>query len=155
MVQEYGGYATGGVSSPLLANIYLHYVLDQWTHQWRGRKAQGTMIIVRYAADFVLGFQYREAAEKYRRELAVRLSQFGLQLHLEKTRLIEFGCRAIEDRRRGQKRPDTFTFLGFRHICAKVRKGDFTIRRKTEGQRLRRKLTFCCVPWRRAQTAQH
>ena len=89
----------------------------------------------------VLGFQYREEAEKYRRELAVRLSQFGLQLHPEKTRLIEFGRRASENRRRrGQKRPDTFTFLGFRHICAKGRKGGFTIRRKTEGKRLRRKL---------------
>ena len=95
----------------------------------------------RYADDFVLGFQHREEAEQYRRELAVRLSQFGLQLHPEKTRLIEFGRWASKNRRRrGQTRPDTFTFLGFRHICAQGRKGGFTIRRKTEGKRLRRKL---------------
>ncbi len=135
------GTPQGAVISPLLANIYLHYVLDLWTHQWRGRKAKGAVIIVRYADDFVLGFQHREEAEQYRRELAVRLSQFGLQLHPEKTRLIEFGRWASKNRRRrGQTRPDTFTFLGFRHICAQGRKGGFTIRRKTEGKRLRRKL---------------
>ena len=83
------GTPQGAVISPLLANIYLHYVLDQWTHQWRGRKAKGAVIIVRYADDFVLGFQYREEAEQYCRELAVPLSQFGLQLHPEKTRLAD------------------------------------------------------------------
>lgn len=135
------GTPQGAVISPLLANIYLHYVLDLWTHQWRGRKAQGAVVIVRYADDFVLGFQYREEAERYRRELAERLAQFGLSLHPKKTRLIEFGRWAVDDRRRrGQKRPDTFTFLGFRHICDKDRKGRFTIRRKTVGRRLRRKL---------------
>ncbi len=135
------GTPQGAVISPLLANIYLHYVLDLWAHQWRRRKAKGAVMIVRYADDFVLGFQYREEAERYRRELAERLSQFGLQLHPEKTRLIEFGRYASENRRRrGRKRPDTFTFLGFRHICAKGRNGGYTIRRKTVGKRLRRKL---------------
>ena len=113
------GTPQGAVISPLLANIYLHYVLDLWSHQWRGRKAKGAVIMVRYTADFVLGFQYREAAEQYRRELAVRLSQFGLQLHPEKTRLIEFGRRASENRRRGGAEETGYLYLpGLSpHLC--------------------------------------
>ncbi len=135
------GTPQGAVISPLLANIYLHYVLDLWTHQWRRRKAKGMAMIIRFADDFVLGFEHRQEAERFRQELAERLAQFGLRLNPEKTRLIEFGRYAAKHRReRGQKRPDTFTFLGFRHICEKNRKGGFTIRRKTVGKRLRRKL---------------
>ena len=110
------GTPQGGSLSALLSNVYLHYVLDLWTHRWR-RSARGTVMIVRYADDFVLGFEDRAEAERYRRDLQQRLQQFGLQLHPEKTRLIEFGRRAVERRQQqGLKRPDTFTFLGFRHL---------------------------------------
>jgi hypothetical protein len=136
------GTPQGAVVSPLLANIYLHYVLDLWAHQWRKRHARGDMIVVRYADDFVLGFQYREDAERFSKELAERMGKFGLTLHSEKTRLIEFGRFAAENRRkRCLGKPETFDFLGFTHICTTTRKGKrFTIKRKTIAKRLRRKL---------------
>jgi RNA-directed DNA polymerase len=136
------GTPQGAVISPLLANIYLHYVLDVWAHQWRKTKARGDMIIVRFADDFVLGFQYPEEAEQFRRELSDRMAKFGLALHDEKTRLIEFGRFAAERRqKRGLGKPETFDFLGFTHICATTRKDKrFTIKRKTVARRLRRKL---------------
>jgi len=135
------GTPQGAVISPLLANIYLHYVLDTWTKQWRQRSAQGDVIIVRYVDDVVLGFQHRVEAERYHRELIERLGKFGLELHPEKTRLVEFGRFAIPNRRkRGAGRPETFNFLGFTHICAVRRNGKFTVKRKTMAKRLSSKL---------------
>jgi group II intron reverse transcriptase/maturase len=135
------GTPQGAVISPLLANIYLHYVLDLWSRAHRNQPGKGAMIIVRYADDFVVGFQHLKDAQRYWQELSERLGQFGLELSAEKTRLIEFGRHAARDRQRsGQKRPDTFVFLGFRHICGKNRKGGFTILRKTVGKRLRKSL---------------
>jgi RNA-directed DNA polymerase len=133
------GTPQGAVISPLLANIYLHYVLDQWANSWREKHAGGDVIIVRYADDFVMGFQYRHEAEKFLSALKVRLERFGLALNLDKTRLIEFGRFAAENRRkRGEGKPETFDYLGFTHICAKTRNGIyFHIRRKTAKKRLR------------------
>jgi RNA-directed DNA polymerase len=111
------GTPQGAVISPLLANIYLHYTVDLWAHQWRKSMA-GEMFIVRYADDAVFVFQYAEEAERFRAALAERLRRFGLELHPEKTRLIEFGRHAERDRRnRGQGPPETFDFLGLTHIC--------------------------------------
>jgi RNA-directed DNA polymerase len=136
------GTPQGAVVSPLLANIYLHYVLDLWVHQWRGRNARGDLIIVRYADDFVIGFQHRDEAERFLGDLKERLEKFGLGLHPEKTRLIEFGKFAAGSRKRnGSGKPETFDFLGFTHICATTRKGRrFTVKRKTIAKRFRRKL---------------
>jgi group II intron reverse transcriptase/maturase len=133
------GTPQGAVISPLLANIYLHYVLDEWAHHWRRKHASGDVVIVRYADDFVMGFQHRHEAERFLAELTARLGQFGLTLHPEKTRLIEFGRFAADNRRkRGQGKPETFAFLGFTHICAKTRtQGRFHVWRKTEKKRLR------------------
>jgi RNA-directed DNA polymerase len=136
------GTPQGAVASPLLANIYLHYVFDLWVNQWRRKTAQGDMIVVRYADDAVLGFEQRSEAEAFLEELRERMQKFGLELHPEKTRLIEFGRYAEEDRkRRGEGKPETFDFLGFTHSCGKTRKGNwFTIRRQTAKKRLRSKL---------------
>jgi len=136
------GTPQGAVISPLLANVYLHYVLDLWAHQWRSRHAAGDVIIVRYADDFVLGLQHRGEAERFLHDLQDRLACFGLSLHPDKTRLIEFGRRAALDRqRRGEGKPETFDFLGFTHICGRTRKGNrFTVKRKTVTKRLRAKL---------------
>jgi len=136
------GTPQGAVVSPLLANVYLHYVLDLWVQQWRGRHARGEVIIVRYADDFVMGFQYREEAERFLGELTERMGKFGLSLHPDKTRLIEFGRFAAANRKqRGQGKPETFDFLGFTHICTTNRKWkSFTIKRKTMAKRLCRKL---------------
>jgi len=136
------GTPQGAVISPLLANIYLHYVLDLWVHQWRGRNARDDVIVVRYADDFVMGFQHHGEAERFLGDLKERLAKFGLGLHPEKTRLIEFGKFAAASRkRRASGKPETFDFLGFTHICAITRKGRrFTIRRKTIVKRFRRKL---------------
>lgn len=136
------GTPQGAVLSPLLANIYLHYVLDLWVHWWRSHHAQGEVYIIRYCDDFVLGFQYRSDAERFQRELARRLAQFNLELHPEKTRLIEFGRFAAANReKRGEGKPETFDFLGFTHCCAKRRSdGGFTVRRKTIAKRMRAKL---------------
>ncbi len=135
------GTPQGAVISPLLANIYLHYVLDQWVVNWR-KKAEGDVVIVRYADDWITGFQYRREAIRFQHELRERLAKYGLKLHPEKTRLLEFGRFAIENRsQRGEGKPETFDFLGFTHICAKTRKNSkFTILRKTIVKRLRAKL---------------
>jgi RNA-directed DNA polymerase len=136
------GTPQGSVISPLLSNIYLHYVLDQWVTEWRKNKAIGEVIIVRYADDFVMGFQYRREAERFLGEMKERFDQYGLEIHREKTRLIEFGRFAEANRaERGEGKPETFDFLGFTHICSRTQKGNrFTIRRKTIAKRLRTKL---------------
>lgn len=135
------GTPQGSVISPILANAFLHYVFDLWANQWRNRYARGSMIMVRYADDFVVGFQDRGDAERFLRDLRRRFEQFGLQLHPEKTRLIEFGRYAAKRRQqRGQGRPETFNFLGFTHICGTTRKGAFTIKRKSMAKRLCAKL---------------
>jgi len=135
------GTVQGGSISPLLANIYLHYAFDLWVKQWRGRHARGDVIVVRYADDWVAGFQYRGDAERFQRAADERLGRFGLKLHPDKTRLIEFGRFARDHRSRmGQGKPDTFDFLGFTHCCGKTRKGKFMVLRLTSGKRLRAKL---------------
>jgi len=136
------GTPQGSVISPILANLYLHYVLDVWAQVWREKVARGEMIMVRYADDAVLGFQYREDAERFLEQLGERLRKFGLKLHPEKTRLIEFGRFAAERRdKRGEGKPETFNFLGFTHICGQSRqKGYFTVYRKTIGKRMAAKL---------------
>jgi RNA-directed DNA polymerase len=140
LVQE-EGTPQGGSISPLLANIYLHYVLDEWTEQWRKTQAHGDVIIVRYADDFGIGFQHESDANRFLAELRERFSQFNLELHAEKTRVIEFGRFAAERReRRGQGKPCTFDFLGFTHSCGKTRKGAFVVLRRTMAKRLRAKL---------------
>jgi group II intron reverse transcriptase/maturase len=135
------GTPQGSVISPVLSNIYLHYVLDLWVSNWR-KSAQGDVIIVRYADDWVMGFQYRKEAERFLHELQGRMAKFGLEPHPEKTRLIEFGRFAAANRsKRGEGKPGTFDFLGFTHICARTRKHKrFTIRRKTIAKRLRAKV---------------
>jgi group II intron reverse transcriptase/maturase len=134
------GTPQGAVISPLLANVYLHYVLDLWVAQWR-KAAHGDVIVVRYADDFVMGFQRRSDAERFLRELHARLGQFGLTLHPDKTRLIEFGRFAESNRqRRGEGKPETFDFLGFTHYCGKLRNGKFRLKRRSIAKRLRAKL---------------
>ena len=136
------GTPQGSVISPVLANVTLHYVLDAWVHRiWRPQRAQGEMIIVRYADDFVLGFQHRSDAERFLREATARFAEYGLTLHPDKTRLIEFGRFAAANRRqRGQGRPETFDFLGFTHYCRTTKKGRFGIGRKPIAKRMNRKL---------------
>ena len=128
--------------SPILANLYLHYVLDLWVEQWRKKQACGEVIIVRYADDAVLGFEHREEAERFLEQLRERLRKFGRELHPEKTRLIEFGRYATERReKRGEGKPETFNFLGFTHICGTSHKtGYFTVHRRTIGKRMAAKL---------------
>jgi hypothetical protein len=129
------------VISPCLANLYLHYVLDLWVQQWRRRHARGEVIITRYADDFIVGFQYRTDAEQFLRALAERLRKFSLELHPEKTRLIEFGRFAARDRKaRGLGAPETFNFLGFTHVCRTSSKGRFLVWRWTMRQRMQAKL---------------
>ena len=119
--------------SPLLANIYLHYALDLWAARWRRRTATGDMIIVRYADDFIVGFQHESDAQRFLNEMRDRLREFALSLHPEKTRLIEFGRFASERRqRRGLGKPETFNFLGFTFICGKTRAEHFRFNRKPE-----------------------
>lgn len=135
------GTPQGAVISPLLANVFLHYVLDLWMESWRKRHARGEVIIVRYADDFVIGFREEADAKHCLAALRERFTQFGLELHPEKTRLIEFGRYAAERRlKRGAGPPETFDFLGFTHISGKTRKGDFTIRRISSIKKLRNKL---------------
>lgn len=131
------GTPQGGSISPLLANIYLHYVFDLWANQWRSRHAGGDMIVVRYADDFVVGFEHRANAERFLAELRERFLQFSLELHPDKTRLIEFGRFAIERReRRGEGKPETFDFLGFTHMYARDRKGAPRLKRMTARKKL-------------------
>ena len=134
------GTPQGAVISPLLANVYLHYVFDQWVEAWRKRRAGGEMIVVRYADDLVVGFEHREDAERFLSDFRERLAKFGLDLHPDKTRLIEFGRNAVTNRRkRGEGKPETFDFLGFTHYCGS-KKGRFVVWRKTAGKRMRAKL---------------
>jgi RNA-directed DNA polymerase len=135
------GTAQGAVISPLLANIYLHYVLDLWAERWRRHEATGDMIIVRYADDFITGFQHERDARHFLDAMRERLREFSLSLHPDKTRLIEFG-RFAADRRaqRGLGKPETFTFLGFTFICGKTRRGKFLVTRKSRNDRVRAKL---------------
>jgi group II intron reverse transcriptase/maturase len=135
------GVPQGASVSPLLANVYAHYVLDLWAHQWRTRHARGDVVIVRFADDFVVGFEHRDDAERFWAELRERLAKFGVELNAEKTRLIRFGRFAAQQRReRGLGKPETFSFLGFTHICAETRKGRFKLKRSTDSKRVRAKL---------------
>jgi RNA-directed DNA polymerase len=135
------GTPQGATISPLLANIYLHYVLDLWVQQWRKRTGRGEVIVVRYADDFVLGFQHEADATRFRVELQRRLERFGLEVHPDKTRLLRFGKHAASNRReRGQGKPETFDFLGFTHICGKTRSGKFLLHRRTSKDRMRASL---------------
>jgi len=140
-VRSEEGTPQGGCISPLLANIYLHYVLDKWVHEWRKKECRGDVIVVRYADDFVMGFEYRSEAETCLEALKRRLGDYGLELHPEKTRLIEFGRHTIEDDScGGSGKPETFDFLGFTHISARGRKGGFRVERRTIKKRMRAKL---------------
>ena len=135
------GTPQGAVISPLLANIYLHYVYDLWTQQWRTRHARGAMIVVRYADDTVVGFEHRTDAERFVEALRARLAEFALELHPDKTRTIEFGRHAAQDlAERGDGKPETFDFLGFTHICTRRRSGGFMLSRHTRRDRKRAKL---------------
>jgi len=135
------GTPQGASVSTFLANVYLHHVFDLWAHQWRSRHAHGDVVIVRWADDFVVGFEHRDDAERFQADLRARLAEFALELNAEKTRLIEFGRFAAERRqKRGLGKPETFTFLGFTHICAKDRKGRFKLKRITDSKRVRAKL---------------
>ncbi len=140
-IQMQEGTPQGGSISPLLANIYLHYVFDLWSHAWRRRHANGDVIVVRYADDVVVGFQHKADAERFLKELRARFRKFNLELHPDKTRLLEFGRFAAKDRRkRGLGKPETFDFLGFTHMCSRTRKGKFTVRRKTMRKKMQAKI---------------
>jgi len=135
------GTPQGGSASPLLANVYLHYVLDQWIQRWQRKIARGEMMVVRFADDMVLGFQNKAEAERFWRELQERMKKFNLELHPEKTRLLEFGrFAALNRKERGEGKPETFNFLGFTHICGKTRRGWFTVIRQTIRKRTQAKL---------------
>ncbi len=135
------GTAQGASASPLLANVYLHYVFDLWAHQWRRRHTHGEVMIVRYADDYLVGFEREHDARRFLADLRDRLATFGLELAAEKTRLIQFGRFAARDRaRRGLGKPETFDFLGFTHCCARTKNGRFMLKRITIAKRMRRKL---------------
>ena len=138
---EEKGTGQGSVISPLLANVYLHYVFDLWAERWRRREATGDMIMVRYADDLVVGFQHATDARRFWDAMRERLREFSLSLHPDKTRLIEFGRFAAQNREKGGfGKPETFKFLGFVLICGKSRRGDFQIRRKSRRDHMGRKL---------------
>lgn len=144
------GSPQGASASPLLANVYLHYVFDRWVRQWRHRHAHGDMIVVRFADDFVVGFEHVRDATQFLSDLRERFSKFGLALHPDKTRLIEFGRYAARNRAaRGLGKPETFDFLGFTHICAKGKNGGFWIRRITISKRMQAKLKVLNVELKR------
>jgi RNA-directed DNA polymerase len=144
------GTGQGSVISPLLANIYLHYALDLWAERWRRREATGDMIIVRYADDFIVGFQHEADARRFLDEMRERLQEFALSLHPDKTRLIEFGRFAAANRKqRGLNKPETFNFLGFTFICGKSRQGFFLLKRKTRRDRMQAKLRMVKQEMRR------
>src|ERR1022692_2915063 len=135
------GTPQGASASPLLSNVYLHYVFDLWAHQWRRRNARGEVILVRFADDYVAGFQHRDDAERFLAELRDKFAKFSLELHAEKTRLIQFGRFAAQQRKqRNLGKPETFDFLGFTHICGKTKSGNFALRRITISERKRAKL---------------
>lgn len=142
------GTVQGGSISPLLANLYLHYVFDLWVQRWRS-KARGDVVVVRFADDFVMGFQHQDEAERFLTELRERFAQFGLELHPDKTRLIEFGRFAARNRKqRGEGKPSTFDFLGFTHACGQTRAGWFKVLRQTARKRLQGKLTAVAIALR-------
>lgn len=145
------GVPQGAVISPILANVYLHYAFDLWSHQWRRQKAAGDMIIIRYADDSVLGFEHEQDAKLFLQDMQERLQTFGLTLHPDKTKLIRFGRHAINDRKRlGEGKPETFDFLGFTHFCTYSRKnGAFVIGRKTIKKRMRATLQAIKIELRR------
>ena len=144
------GVPQGATVSPLLANVYLHYVFDLWAHQWRRRHARGDIVLSRFADDFVVGFQHRDDAERFLADLRERFARFGLELHPEKTRLIEFGRFAAADRhKRGEGKPETFRFLGFTHACVRTRNGGFRLGRVTDKKRMRAKRRSVRVELRR------
>jgi hypothetical protein len=136
------GTPQGGSASPLLANVYLHYVFDLWVQAWRQKRAHGDLIVVRFADDIVVGFHSKADADQFRAELTERMKKFNLELHPEKTRRLEFGPYAIDQRQwRGEGKPETFNFLGFTHICVKKKSnGRFTVLRQTICKRLQAKL---------------
>ena len=135
------GAPQGASGSPLLANVYLHYVFDLWADWWRRRRAHGDVIIVRFADDFIVGFEHEQDARRFLTDLHERFVKFGLELHPDKTRLVEFGRHAARRRQaRGLGKPETFDFLGFTHLCAKSKSGQFWLRRITISKRMRAKL---------------
>src|ERR1700756_3692796 len=149
------GTPQGGSASPLLANVHLHYVFDLWVQAWRRKRAHGEVVVVRYADDIVVGFHSKADAEQFRAELTERMRKFNLELHPEKTRLLEFGPFAIDQRQwRGEGKPETFNFLGFTHICVKKRSnGRFTVLRQTMRKRLQAKLNTVKAELRRRMHA--
>jgi group II intron reverse transcriptase/maturase len=154
------GIPQGSGISPLLSNVYLHYALDLWAHQWRKQHARGDVYIVRYADDVVVGFQYEQDARAMRTAVAERLARFGLELHPEKTRVIRFGRYACKDCvRDGRKRPETFDFLGFTHIAGQARDGGFQLQRRTSRKKRAAKISMLRAEMRRRRhdppTAQH
>jgi hypothetical protein len=149
-IQTEVGSPQGASFSPLAANIYLYFVFDLWAHQWRQRHSQGDVRLVRYVDDIVVGFEKRHEAEQFQEALRQRFAMFGLELHPEKTRLIEFGRFARERRRkRGLGKPESFNFLGFTHISGETRRGRFQVERRTIAQRFRTKLAEVKVELRR------
>jgi RNA-directed DNA polymerase len=135
------GTPQGATISPLLANIYLHYVLDLWVQHWRKKRACGDVVITRWADDFIVGFQYYRDAKQFLCELRERLRKFVLELHPDKTRVLAFGRYAARERKtRGQGKPETFNFLGFTHICSETQAGEFLLMRQTASERTSRKL---------------
>ncbi len=148
------GTPQGAVASPLFANVYLHYVFDLWAQQWRRREATGNVIVVRYADDIVVGFEHEADARRFWDAMRTRFERFALELHGEKTRLLEFGRHAAaRRRRRGIGKPETFAFLGFTFICGKTRRGAFQLQRKTQGKRMKAKLREIKVQLRRRMHA--
>ena len=144
------GTAQGASVSPMLANVFLHYVFDLWADQWRRRNAHGEVVLVRFADDYVAGFEHREDAERFLSDLRERFARFGLELHPEKTRLIEFGRFAAANRaRRGERKPETFTFLGLTHVCARTRTGRFKLKRVTSKKKMQAKLREVTTEMRR------
>ena len=140
--QSLEGVPQRAAASPLLANVYLHYVFDLWAHQWRTRQARGDVIVVRFADDAVVGFEHRDDAERFWADLRDRLAKFSLELNADKTRLIQFGRFAALNRaERGLGKPETFPFLGFTHICATTKSGSFKLKRVTDTKRMRAKLS--------------
>ena len=141
MVGDAGGGPAGAVVALFLGNVYLHYVFDLWVEAWRKKVAHGDVVVVRYADDDVVGFEHRKDAERFLADMQARFQQFGLEVHPDKTRLIELGPHSIANRKQcGEDKPETFDFLGFTHICERHRKtGYFTVRRKTARKRMKAK----------------
>lgn len=141
LIRSENGTPQGGSASPLLANVYLHYVFDLWVQNWRRTQARGHVIVIRYADDIIAGFQHESDARRFREGLTKRFAKFPLELHPEKTRLLEFGPYAAANRKRlGRGKPETFGFLGFTLICGKTRSGRFTVLRQTNRERMQAKL---------------